>query len=355
MIHHPPEPQYRLAETISLCARTDLFETLSNERVSELSQMAGPGGFANAAAVLRSTGVSVRRILQPDVQPVHLAMALEVALDQQNLGRFEDFTTILLCHSHTDPTAAEQLASSLQQQARHPLPPVHAINAGCSGFLQQLQLACHVPHSSRHSRTLLLNIETPEHWHCAADRAFCGLISAAATATIIDQQRGRPIHWLQTADLPVPDSHLLEPGPLFHTETTDSVTFRGAAQPRHIMRMHGEAVFVHAIELMLHAVKNAWQQLPPGSPVTLIPHQPSGKLLRTFAAALQSELPQIEVLSNLEYSGNTISATIPELLACLPPATATQPAASHLILAACGICMRRMHDHLSCGSAWIGL
>ena len=213
----------------------------------------------------------------------------------------------------------------LQRQARHPLPPVHAINAGCSGFLQQLQLACHVPHNSRHSRTLLLNIETPEHWHCAADRAFCGLVSAAATATIIDQQRGRPIHWLQTADLPVPDSHLLEPGPLFHTETTDSVTFRGAAQSRHIMRMHGEAVFVHAIELMLHAVKNAWQLLPPSSPVTLIPHQPSGKLLRTFAAALQSELPQIEVLSNLEYSGNTISATIPELLACLPPEFPSRP------------------------------
>lgn len=351
-----------LAETISLSSRTDLFEILDNHRICELSRLnsstpQSSSGFPNAAAVLRSTGVSSRRILRIGVQPLDLAVALENTLDTQNLGRFSDFHAVLLCHSHTDPAAVLQLADNLRHHAapHTRLPDIHTFNAGCTGFLQQLQQARQLlQHAPKNTRILLLNIETPESWHCAADRAFCGIVGAAATATIIKKQGGRPITWLQTNHTQVPDSHLLQPGPLFHTEFTRTISFRGQTQDRCVMRMHGEAVFVHGIELMLQAVRQAHQNTSApaaNTPVTLIPHQPSGKLLRAFTAALQSELPHISVLSNLQHSGNTISATIPELLASHP--TLHNSASPPLILAASGICMPQMHNHMSFGSAFL--
>lgn len=351
-----------LAETISLSSRCDLFEILDNHRICELSQLhphssSTTSGFPSAAAVLRSTGVFTRRILQPDIQPLDLAIALTHTLDQQNLGRLPDFHATLLCHSHTDPSAVTRLASQLQQHARltcqHSC-DIRTFNAGCTGFLQQLQLACQLLHTSpADSRILLLNVETPELWHCAADRAFCGIVGAAATATIIRKHGGRPITWLRTAHTPVPPSHLLQPAPLFRTEQTRTISFRGQTQHRCVMRMHGEAVFVHGIELMLQAVREACHSshVAANAPATLIPHQPSGKLLRAFTAALHSELPQLHVLSNLEHSGNTISATIPELLASQH--NLNTPTAPPIILAASGICMPHMQDHMSFGSAFL--
>lgn len=364
MNHDATDSPACLAETISLSSRTDLFEILDNHRICELSRLnnsnpKSSSGFPNAAAVLRSTGVSSRRILRIGVQPLDLAVALENTLDQQNLGRFSDFHAVLLCHSHTDPTAVLQLADNLRQHAAPltRLPDIQTFNAGCTGFLQQLQQARHMlQNTAADTRILLLNIETPESWHCAADRAFCGIVGAAATATIIKKQGGRPITWLQINHTHVPDSHLLQPGPLFHTEFTRTISFRGQTQHRCVMRMHGEAVFVHGIELMLQAVRQAHQNTSATTPitsppVTLIPHQPSGKLLRAFTAALQSELPHINVLSNLQHSGNTISATIPELLASHP--TLHNAPSSPLILAASGICMPQMHNCMSFGSAYL--
>jgi hypothetical protein len=144
-----------LAETISLSSRCDLFEILDNHRICELSQLhphssSTTSGFPSAAAVLRSTGVFTRRILQPDIQPLDLAIALTHTLDQQNLGRLPDFHATLLCHSHTDPSAVTRLASQLQQHARltcHHSCDIRTFNAGCTGFLQQLQLACQLLHT----------------------------------------------------------------------------------------------------------------------------------------------------------------------------------------------------------------
>lgn len=359
MKHHATDQNTCLAESISLSSRTDLFEILDNQRICELSALntadsQKKSGFPDAAAVLRSTGVSSRRILQTGIQPLDLAAALENTLDSQNLGRFTDFHAVLLCHSHTDPAAVLHLANSLKHRTTHhcQLPEIHTFNAGCTGFLQQLQQARQLlQHSAADGRILLLNIETPESWHCAADRAFCGIVGASATATIIKKQGGRPITWLQTSHTQVPHSHHLQPGPLFHTEFTRTISFRGQTQHRCIMRMHGEAVFVHGIELMLQAVRLAHQHNTANTPVTLIPHQPSGKLLRAFTAALHAELPHISVLSNLQHSGNTISATIPELLASHP--TLHQPNPHPLILAASGICMPQMHSHMSFGSAYL--
>ncbi|MFN5901278.1 MAG: hypothetical protein ACK48Y_27380, partial [Planctomyces sp.] len=68
-------------------------------------------------------------------------------------------------------------------------------------------------------------------------------------------------------------------------------------------------------------------------------------------AALQSELPHNNVLSNLQHSGNTLSATIPELLASHP--TLHNAPSTPLILAASGICMPQMHNCMSFGSAYL--
>ena len=100
----------------------------------------------------------------------------------------------------------------------------------------------------------------------------------------------------------------------------------------------------------------------PGQRVVVVPHQPSGKLLKALIAAARPEFPGFEFLNNLRLYGNTISASVPTILARLPEVLAANGSkplrdGDHVILLAAGICMHNMADHMSAGHAclqWVG-
>lgn len=353
------EPVLGLSSIVDVYDRQDLFELIDNPRVVQLSHLGGAAGFANPENVARSTGISTRRILRAGLNAADLGLALCRRLEQETGTALHDFPVVMLCHSHTDPTACDQLSAELCRRMNLPSTTITAFNFGCSGFLKLLHEAVlQLSSDDTIQQIALLNIETPETWHDASDRLFCGIVGAGATAMVLERGNGIPVSTVVSDDFPVPDHLRPNPNPLFSHDTTDAFCFRGMPVHRTVMRMNAEPVFLNGIELMLAGLRSAAATIDvqPGQRVVVVPHQPSGKLLKALVAAARTEFPKFEYLNNLKSYGNTISSSVPTILSRLPEVLAannSQPLqdGDHVILLAAGICMQEISDHMSAGHA----
>ena len=232
-------------------------------------------------------------------------------------------------------------------------------NFGCSGFLKLLhEGTLLLADRGDVKRIALLNVETPETWHDGSDRLFCGIVSAGATGVVLERNSGIPVTLVRTDDFAISPALRPNPHPLFWKETGQVYTFRGETITRTVMRMNAETVFLNGIELMLNNLRSAIAtvDLQPGQRVIVIPHQPSGKLLKALIAAAKLEYPDFEFLNNLSDFGNTISAAVPTVMARLPQVLEqnNRPPICDgdlIILLGAGICMREIENHMSAGHA----
>lgn len=343
-----------------------LFEKIDNQRVVELSRLRGQPGFSGVDSVRKSTGITARRMLQEGLTSLDLALALIRKLEFASGCSVTEFDAVLLCHSHTNPHECQELAAAVCERLHIPESTITAYNHGCCGFLKLLQDGAELlDELPQPGRVALLSVETPETWHDAADRLFCGLVSAGATAAVLEHGQGVPVSIIRTDDVRIPHDRRPNPEPLFRHETTDVFTFRGVPCQRTVMRMNSEPVFLNGIELMLSNLRAAMLSIDvqPGQRVVVAPHQPSGKLLRALVAAAQHEYPELEFLNNLDQYGNTISSSVPTVVSRLPEVLKSNGRpplreGDHLILLAAGICMPEIADHMAAGHAclqWVNV
>ncbi|MCA9008660.1 MAG: hypothetical protein KDB01_02885 [Planctomycetaceae bacterium] len=339
--------------------RVDLFDRIDNQTVVHLSSLGQKNGFSSTDSVQKSTGVILRRMLKPGVTAFDLATAVFDRLCCVSGYTAADFSAVLLCHSGVDNSGAKQLAAALETHYGHAPRTVQPFNYGCSGFLKLLHEGTLLLADRRQvKRIALLNIETPETWHDGSDRLFCGIVSAGATGVILERNTGIPVAVIRTDDFAISPDLRPNPEPLFRKETGQVYTFRGESVTRTVMRMNAETVFLNGIELMLNNLRSAVASvdLTPGQRVIVIPHQPSGKLLKALIAAARLEYPDFEFLNNLSDFGNTISAAVPTIMSRLPQVLAEndlQPISDGdlIILLGAGICMREIENHMSAGHA----
>ena len=339
--------------------RVDLFDRIDNQTVVSLSRLGQKSGFASVDSVQKSTGISQRRMLKTGVTSVDLATAVFDQLCRVSDYAPAEFSAILLCHSGVEDAGAERLAAAVERHYRLSPQTVRPYNFGCSGFLKLLQEGTLLLADRRNvKRIAILNVETPEGWHDGSDRLFCGIVSAGATGVVLERNVGLPISVIRADDFAISPSLRPNSDPLFRKETGQVYTFRGEAVCRTVMRMNAETVFLNGIELMLNNLRSAVASIDqrPGQRVIVIPHQPSGKLLKALIAAARLEYPDFEFLNNLNHFGNTISAAVPTIMARLPQVleqNGGQPIRNGdlIILLAAGICMHEIADHMSAGHA----
>lgn len=339
--------------------RVDLFDRIDNQTVVHLSSLGRKNGFSSTDSVQKSTGVVLRRMLKPDITAFDLATAVFDRLCYASGYTPADFSAVLLCHSGVDNSGAKQLAAALETHYGHAPRTIQPFNYGCSGFLKLLHEGTLLLADRRHvKRIALLNIETPETWHDGSDRLFCGIVSAGATGVVLERNTGIPVAMIRTDDFAISPELRPNPEPLFRKETGQVYTFRGETVTRTVMRMNAETVFLNGIELMLNNLRSAVASvdLSPGQRVIVIPHQPSGKLLKALIAAARLEYPDFEFLNNLSDFGNTISAAVPTIMARLPQVLKENNLSpisdgDLIILLAAGICMREIENHMSAGHA----
>ncbi len=348
-----------LSYFVDVFDRVDLFDRIDNQTVVRLSCLGQKSGFASVESVQKSTGIAVRRMLKSGVQSVDVATAVFDKLCRVSAYAPADFSVVLLCHSGVDDECAAQMASAVERHYQLSPQTVRPYNFGCSGFLKLLQEGTLLLADRRNmKRIALLNVETPETWHDGSDRLFCGIVSAGATGVVLERNLGMPISVIRADDFAISPSLRPNPDPLFRKETGPVYTFRGDTISRTVMRMNAETVFLNGIELMLNNLRSAVASidLQPGQRVIVIPHQPSGKLLKALIAAARLEYPSFEFLNNLNNFGNTISAAVPTIMARLPQVieqNGGQPIrhGDLIILLAAGICMHEIANHMSAGHA----
>jgi len=339
----------------------DLFDLLDNEEVLRLSHLGGANGFPGLPSIRKSTGIKHRRILRKGVTEVTLGVRLCERLEATAGIDLRDCDAILICHSHTDDDACRQLARAIEQELALPTDLITPFNHGCTGFLKLLQDASsEIDARPAGSRVAVLSIETPEFWHDAADRLFCGLVSAGAIGAILEHGGQMPLDRIAADDFTIPAEQRPNPDPLFRKEDTDVFCFRGEPCRRTVMRMNPEPVFINAIELMLSNLRAALDSFDrnEGERVIVLPHQPSAKLLKALVATGYQEFPDVEFLNNLAGYGNVISASVPTILSRLDEVLAQNKCApiregDHLILVAAGICMHDIADKMAAGFAHI--
>lgn len=350
-----------LSYFVDVFDRVDLFDRIDNQTVVSLSCLGQKSGFSSVDSVQKSTGISLRRMLKSGVAPIDLATAVFDRLCRVSEYTPADFSTILLCHSGVDDECAAEVAAAIEHHYCLPPRTVRPFNFGCSGFLKLLQEGASLLAERRNiKRIALLNVETPETWHDGSDRLFCGIVSAGATGVVLERNTGMPISVIRADDFAISPALRPNADPLFRKETGQVYTFRGEPISRTVMRMNAETVFLNGIELMLNNLRSAVASidLRPGQRVIVIPHQPSGKLLKALIAAARIEYPHFEFLNNLNTFGNTISAAVPTIMARLPQVieqNGGQPIRNGdlIILLAAGICMHEIADHMSAGHACI--
>ncbi|QDU40038.1 3-oxoacyl-[acyl-carrier-protein] synthase 3 [Maioricimonas rarisocia] len=356
---YQPMTGVRCTHAVDLADRIDLFELIGNERVLELSHQGRGPGFATEATVAKSTGVEQRRILRPGVKPIDLAVEVIDRLAEEFGLDIHDCPWIGLCHSNTDPAAADRLADKLSRVVGLPRERVANINFGCVGYLELLRRgAGQLAELPEGTRVPLLTVETPEDWHDATDRAFCGIISAGATGTILQRDAGHKLRYINVEHIPVSDE-IRNHQPFFWVEEGEFLRFSGDTSQRRVMRMNGEAVFLSGVNLMIEACRTAFNAVSPTDQrIIVVPHQPSGKMLRAMIAVLRDELPCAEIINNLALYGNSISSSIPTVLARINDVLVDQGSdrlseGDLLLLPAAGICMETRADHLTQGWAVI--
>lgn len=353
-------PQLSLTHFVDVFDRQDLFEILDNQRVLELSQLGG-GGFSEVSTLSRATGIRQRRILRPGIAPLDLAVSVCEELRRASDLSWSDCPALLLCHSHVDPDRSAALAAELAEHLGLPADRVHGFNLGCAGFLKLIARGAKIAAEAGPGRHVpLVSVEVPEQWHDAADKAFCGIVSAGATATTIWSGPGHRLLGCDAREVPIAADKRFGRD-LFTQDFCEGFDFHGRPQTREVMHMDGEAVFLNGVELMLEATRNAADiatQDGSGRKLLAIPHQPSGKLLRTLIAAGRLELPDVAFLNNLPDFGNTLSATIPTVLARIEDVAdrnkiAAPAPGDAVLLTAAGISMGQRADHMTQGYAAI--
>jgi 3-oxoacyl-[acyl-carrier-protein] synthase-3 len=353
------EPTPGLSCFVDVFDRVDLFDRIDNQAVVRLSSLGQKPGFSNTDSVQKSTGILLRRMLKPGVAAIDLATAVFDKLCGASKYAPADFSTILLCHSGVDDETSGQLAAAIEHHYGLSPDTVQPFNFGCSGFLKLLhEGTLLLADRKKMTRIALLNVETPESWHDGSDRLFCGIVSAGATGVVLEHNKGIPVAVIRTDDFMVSPALRPNPHPLFWKESGQVYTFRGETINRTVMRMNAETVFLNGIELMLNNLRSAVASvdLQTEQRVVVIPHQPSGKLLKALIAAARLEYPDFEFLNNLSDFGNTISAAVPTVMARLPQVLEQNNRmpirdGDLIILLGAGICMREIENHMSAGHA----
>ena len=349
---------FALTEIVDLADHTDLFELLDNESVYTLSHQGFSAGFSSVKAISRSTGIETRRLLQPDLSPLDIATAIAEKLQLTVGFDWADCPAILLCHSHTRNQSARQLCDQLSEKLGVPSERFIALNYGCVGFIELLNRASQLLENQPAGVHIpLLTVETPEHWHDSSDKAFCGIVSAGATGTTLWSGPGHSLLHVETSTEYIPEERRKADVPLFWTEQGDMYDFRGQPEHKLVMHMDGESVFLNGVDLMLEACLKSYQEVSETTDRILIaPHQPSGKLLKAMIAAAKQIPISADFLNNLPNYGNSISSTIPAILARLDEVVENNDHApvnpgDLILLPAAGICMDRLTDSMCIGRA----
>lgn len=261
--------------------------------------------------VLERTGISERRIADPDVATSDLAVeAARQALDGRRLDA-ADLDAILVC-TVTPDMLFPSTACLVQDRIGAKRAWGFDLMAACSGFIYGLVTGAHLVAAGTHERVLVIGADTMSRIIDYTDRGTCVLFGDGAGAMLLepansdeDQHLGF-IDFLGEIDGSGGDYLKMPAGGSRIPASAETV-----ARRMHYVHQDGQQVFKYAVRKM-HEVSSALLERNGFSAKDvslLIPHQANRRIITASAERLGLNCDQVVI--NIDRYGNTTGGTIP--------------------------------------------
>ncbi|MFD2547770.1 beta-ketoacyl-ACP synthase III [Sphingobacterium suaedae] len=256
--------------------------------------------------IIKRTGIKERRILDKDLATSDMAvMAIKDLCSHYNKN-LNDVDAILVATSTPDvmmPATANIIAKKLQ------LTNVWAfdMNAACSGFLYALDMGASLIESGRYKNVLVVGADNISAFVDIQDRS-----------TNILFGDGAGVVWLE----PSVENGIIDAFMQSNGDGREFLNIEGGGSlnsgnnglievEKKYIRQDGRVVFKQAIQSMSDACNQVLQRnnLDINQVNWLVPHQANKRIID--AVGKEINIAEGRTLSNIEYLGNTIAATIP--------------------------------------------
>ena len=253
------------------------------------------------------TGIRERRIAAPEQASSDLAVAAaRRALEAANM-RPEELDQIIVATTTPDHYLPS-CACTVQAKIGARKAAAYDVFAACTGFIYGMGVVRGLIGAGLADNVLLIGVETLSRIVDYTDRNTCVLFGDGAGAAVF--QPCAPgdgilgVSLRSDGDL----GHLLEipSGGSAQPASHETVEARG-----HVIKMRGKELFKVAVRGMEESLRLALESagLGPGDLDLVIPHQANQRIIDAVCERL--DVPREKVVLNIEYYGNTSSASIP--------------------------------------------
>ncbi|TJZ54958.1 ketoacyl-ACP synthase III [Sphingobacterium olei] len=256
--------------------------------------------------IIKRTGIKERRILSENLATSDMAVQAIRDLAQQYNKNLDHVDALIVATSTPDmpmPATANIVAQKLGIKSVW----AFDVNAACSGFLYALDLGASLVETRRYRNVLVVGADNISTYVDLKDRS-----------TNILFGDGAGVVWLEPSyDGGILDAYLCSNGEgreflnieaggsLYPIDSTD------ITNEKRFLKQDGRTVFKHAVQSMTDACTNILQRnnFDINDVNWLVPHQANQRIIDAVGRNLN--IPDGRALSNIEYIGNTIAATIP--------------------------------------------
>ncbi len=256
--------------------------------------------------IIKRTGIKERRILEEELATSDMAVRAIQNLASEFGKNLLDVDAILVATSTPDmpmPATANIIAEKLG------LKDVWAfdVNAACSGFLYALDLGASLVETGRYKNILIVGADNISPFVDPSDRS-----------TNILFGDGAGVVWLEPSqEGGIMDAYLRSNG---SGKSFLTIEAGGSQYPwdansllseRRFLKQDGKTVFKHAVQSMSDACNHVLRRnnLSIDDIKWLVPHQANQRIIDAVGRSIN--IAEGKTLSNIEYLGNTIAATIP--------------------------------------------
>ncbi len=251
------------------------------------------------------TGIHERRI--SDVNTSELAY--KASLDAlQHAGIDKEEIDLIIISTVSPDSVTPTVASLLQAKLGLNDKPIACfdLNAACTGFIYALEVGTALLNTGKYKTALIVGAEILSKVTDYTDRSTCILFGDGAGAAIMTRSKENKIH-----EIALHSKGDLEDTLILGKTKLKNHCFESDEENMPFIKMNGSQVFKFAVRAVVNSVKSCLKNnnLTIDDIAYIVPHQANQRIIDHAAKLLKA--PDGLMFSNIQYYGNTSSASIP--------------------------------------------
>lgn len=257
--------------------------------------------------IVQRTGIRERRIIEADVPLSDIAtQAARNALE--NAGVTAEEIDLIIAPTITPDYLTPSLSCTVQYKLGAVNATAFDLNAACSGFVYGVVVAEQFIRSGTAKKVLIVSAEALSRVTDYEDRKTCVLFGDGSGAVVMGAVGENEGVRATTTGAMGDEKGVLTLPAFFETQTDRDLRREGVTK---VLYMDGSEVFAFASRSMTDAIRKVVEgaEMEMSDISMIFPHQANTRILQNAAKRLK--FPMEKIYQNLEFYGNTSSASIP--------------------------------------------